>query len=49
LVLGGTGKSKSLGSSEGCVGPNLVLSDGVATSLNSGGSGLGLSLYNQRL
>ena len=45
LVLGGTGKSKSLGSSEGCVGPNLVLSDGVATSLNSGGSGLGLSLY----
>ena len=43
-VLGGTGESESLGSSEGGVGPNLVLSDGVAALLNSGGGGLGLSL-----
>jgi hypothetical protein len=44
-VLGGTGQSESLGSSEGGIGPNLVLSDAVATLLNSGGGGLGLSLY----
>ena len=43
-VLGGTRQSESLGSSEGGIGPNLVLSDAVATLLNSGGGGLGLSL-----
>ena len=43
-ILGLAGESKSLGSSEGGIGPNLVLSNGVATLLNSGGSGLWLSL-----
>ncbi len=43
-VLGGTGESESLGSSEGGVGPNLVLSDTVASLLNSGGGSLGLRL-----
>ncbi len=43
-ILGLAGKSESLGSSEGGVGPNLVLSDAVASLLNSGGGGLGLSL-----
>ena len=44
-VLGSTGQSECLGSSEGGVGPNLVLSDAVASLLNSGGGVLGLSLY----
>ena len=43
-VLGLAGESKSLGSSEGGVGPNLVLSDAVATLLNRVGSSLGLIL-----
>ena len=33
-ILGLAGKSESLGSSEGGVGPNLVLSDAVGTLLN---------------
>ena len=33
-VLGGTCKSESLGSSEGGVGPDLVLSDAVASLLD---------------
>ena len=43
-ILGLAGESKSLGSSEGGVGPNLVLSDAVATLLNRVGSSLGLIL-----
>ena len=43
-VLGGAGKGQSLGSSEGGVGPDLVLSDTVASLLDSVGGGLGLSL-----
>ena len=41
-VLGLTGESQGLWSSEGCVGPNLVLSDGVAALLDRGGGALGL-------
>ena len=43
-VLRSTSERESLWSSEGGVGPNLVLSDAVASLLNSGGGGLGLSL-----
>ena len=43
-VLGLAGKSESLGSSEGGVGPNLVLSDAVGTLLNRVCCGLGLVL-----
>ena len=43
-VLGGAGEGQSLGSSEGGVGPDLVLSDSVASLLDSVGGGLGLSL-----
>ena len=43
-ILGLAGKSKSLGSSEGGVCPNLVLSDAVGTLLDGAGSGLGLVL-----
>ena len=44
-ILGGTGECQSLGSSEGGVGPDLVLSDTVASLLDGVGSGLGLSLH----
>ena len=44
-ILGLASKSESLGSSEGGVGPDLVLSDTVASLLDSVGSGLGLSLH----
>ena len=43
-ILGLAGKSESLGSSEGGVGPNLVLSDAVGTLLDGAGGGLGLVL-----
>ena len=43
-ILRSTGKGQSLGSSEGGVGPDLVLSDGVASLLDGSGGGLGLSL-----
>ena len=43
-VLGSTGESQGLRSSEGCVRPHLVLSDTVASYLDRGGGGLGLSL-----
>ena len=43
-ILGLAGKGESLGSSEGGVGPNLVLSDAVATLLNRVGGGLWLIL-----
>ena len=43
-VLGGASEGQSLGSSEGGVGPDLVLSDTVASLLDSVGGGLGLSL-----
>ena len=43
-ILGLAGKSESLGSSEGGVGPNLVLSDAVGTLLDGAGGGLGLIL-----
>ena len=48
-VLGGTGKSEGLGSSEGGVGPHLVLSDCVASLLHGRGGSLGLSLFKNRL
>ena len=43
-VLGSAVKSESLGSSEGGVGPNLVLSDAVSSLLDSSGGSFGLSL-----
>ena len=43
-ILGLAGKSESLGSSEGGVGPNLVLSDAVGTLLDGAGGVLGLVL-----
>ncbi len=43
-VLGLASKSKSLGSSEGGVCPNLVLSDAVGTLLDGASGGLGLIL-----
>ena len=39
-ILGLASKSESLGSSEGGVGPNLVLSDAVGTLFNGAGGGL---------
>ena len=47
-VLGLAGESKSLGSSEGGVGPDLVLSDGVGSLLDGGSGGLWLSLNKFR-
>ena len=43
LVLGLSGQLQSLGSSEGGLGPHLVLSDGVLALLDSSGGGLRLS------
>ncbi len=47
-VLGLAGESEGLGSSEGGVSPNLVLSDSVASLLHGGGGSLGLSLHDNR-